>query len=242
MSDVALNIVLCDDQPQTIMELEKALEDFFAKSEYAYRITKFGTPSEVYDYMKSDTVHILFMDLEFGEQEEDGILWTEKIHEAYPETLVLIVTAYEKRYKEGYRVRAFRFMTKPLIRQELIENMEDCLRELGGIHAVQIKQKSRLLSIPTKEILYMEAYLGESKIYTEEETYFSEESLLWWEKKLFGGSFFRIHKSYLVNLSHVSEILAGRHQVVIGGGRKLPVARRKWTEFQKRFMRFDVSK
>ncbi len=88
----------------------------------------------------------------------------------------------------------------------------------------------------------MEAYLGESKIYTGEKMYYSEESLLQWEKKLLGTHFFRIHKSFLINLSHVTEIISSRHEVVLDGKIRLSVARRRWTEFQKRFMRYDVSK
>lgn len=242
MSEAVLNIVLCDDKPETVKKLEEALTVYLEKQEIGYCISRYRFPSEVFEYMRSDTVHILFMDLEFGEQEEDGILWIKRIHQEHPDTLVMILTAYEKRYKEGYQVRAFRFMTKPVIRQELEDNVRDCLMELGGIHTISILQKNMVLSLSVQEVVYMEAYLGESKIYTGEKMYYSEESLLQWEKKLLGTHFFRIHKSFLINLSHVTEIISSRHEVVLDGKIRLSVARRRWTEFQKRFMRYDVSK
>lgn len=242
MSGSVLNIVLCDDKPETVKPLEEALRGVLEKQEMGYRIMKYCFPSEAYEAMKSETVHILFMDLEFGEREEDGILWIKKIHEEYPDTLVLILTAYENRYKEGYRVRAFRFMTKPIIRQELEDNLKDCLLELRELHTISIRQKNMLCALPVQNVIYMEAYLGESKLYTTEKVFYSEESLLQWEKKLAGSHFFRIHKSHLINLSHVTEIISSKHEVILDNKIRLSVSRRKWTEFQKRYMRYDVNR
>lgn len=241
MSEPVLNIVLCDDKPETVMPLEVELRRYLEKQDIGYQISKYRFPSEAFEAMKSDAVHILFMDLEFGEREEDGILWIKKIHEEYPETLVLILTAYENRYKEGYRVRAFRFMTKPVIRQELEDNLKDCFLELGELHTISLRQKNMMFTLPVQDVIYMEAYLGESKLYTAEKVFYSEESLLQWEKKLVGSHFFRIHKSYLINLSHVTEIVSSRHEVILDGKIRLSVSRRKWTEFQKRYMQYDVA-
>ena len=242
MNEITLNIILCDDQPQSVATLDEYLRDYLKKNRIPYQIQHFYTPAETYEYIKSHTVHIIFMDLKYGKKEDDGILWIKKIHENFPDTLVLIITAYEQRYKEGYRVRAFRFMTKPPFRQELEENMNDCLQELNDLTTILLKQKKTCFSVPLRSVLYLEAYTGESKIYTKDKLYYDQDSLLQWEKKLSGFSFFRIHKKYLIHFNYVTEIITSSHEIILEGGIRLPVARRKWTEFLKCFMQFDVSK
>ena len=64
-----------------------------------------------------------------------------KIHEEYPDTITLIYTAYEERYKEGYRARAFGFMTKPLTYKEFKYNMDDCISELSDTKKIFINKK-----------------------------------------------------------------------------------------------------
>lgn len=242
MSTKMIEIALCDDHWQIIDQLGAYLEEYLQQRSLKYHIHKFLTPSEAYKYMNHEVVHILFMDLEFGKEDEDGVLWTKKIHEAFPSTMVLILTAYEYRYKEGYRARAFRFMTKPLIRQEFEENMDDCLRELDGLQTIWLKQKNINIQITVKDILYIKAYVGESEIHTKERLYYSEESLSQWEMQLQENHFFRIHKSYLINMAQVTDIIANHHEIVLGGDVRLPVSRRRWTEFQNHYMRYDVSR
>lgn len=242
MSTMKIQIALCDDQLQTIDQLEHYLTKYFDGHGPAFQIHKFSAPSDLFEYMGRAVVNIVFMDLEYGSEKEDGVLWTKRIHDAFPGTLVMILTAYEQRYKEGYWARAFRFMTKPPIWKEFEENMDDCLGELGGLRSIRIRQKSTDLQIAVKDILYIEAYVGESAIHTRDKVYNSDESLLQWEERLLDNHFFRIHKSYLVNMSHVTDILSNQHEVILDQTVRLPVSRRKWTEFQSSFMRYDVSK
>lgn len=97
------------------------------------------------------------MDLEFGSKSEDGILWSTKIHQQFPQTLVLILTAYEERYKEGYIAKAFRFMTKTFDYSELCTNMDACMDELKLYKMIMISSHGNTQKIPINEILYFVA-------------------------------------------------------------------------------------
>lgn len=146
-----LQITICDDNKSTIGNLENLLRTYAAERFLELNITYFLSPSALYAYMCNHTVDIIFMDLEFGSKQEDGILWSTKIHQEFPQSLVLILTAYENRYREGYIAKAFRFMTKPFSQAELYENMNACLDELNlylvNLNAIEsIKNHSILLT------------------------------------------------------------------------------------------------
>lgn len=244
--DGILHIGICDDQAQIMDQLEKSVDGYLAKRSIACQIHRFSTPSEVYAYMKNrgdgDGGHLklLFMDLQFESEEEDGAMWTKMIHDAWPGTLVMILTAYENRYKDGYRARAFRFMTKPLIRREFEENMDDCLRELGEVISVYTQKNQCGARICAGEILYIKTF-AESTIYTKEKRYDSDKSLADWEEELKDCHFYRIHRSYLINLAYVTDISANGHEVFLEGQIRLPVSRRKWSDFKDCYIKFDVS-
>ena len=233
-----IEIAICDDQPQAVDSIQDSLKNYFSKKQKNYHVVAFFLPSALFSYMSEHPVHIVFMDLEFCRKEEDGIAWSKKIHETFPDALVLILTAFESRYKEGYVARAYRFMTKPLILQEFEENMDNCLDELVSLKTIDIVRQNLTFSIMLKDILYLEAYAGGVAIYTCNNTFYCDESLLHWEHQLPASLFFRCHKKYLVSLSHVEKL--ENHFVLLDNKEKLPVSRRKWTAFQTCFIKFNV--
>jgi len=234
-----IQITICDDQKNTIGNLENQLRDYAREKLLEINIVYFPTPSALYAYMQQNPVDIIFMDLEFGSKSEDGILWSTKIHQQFPQTLVLILTAYEERYKEGYIAKAFRFMTKTFDYSELCTNMDACMDELKLYKMIMISSHGNTQKIPINEILYFVAQPGGSEIKTLLTTYYCDESLKQWEVKTSPSIFFRCHKKYLVNLNAVSKIK--NHTILLTNGEQLPVSRRKWTLLKAAYIRFDIA-
>ena len=64
---------------------------------------------------------------------------------------------------------------------------------------------------------------------------FKNKSLKEFEEILQNANFFRIHKSYLVNIAYVTEFDSSKNVVHMNDGVKLEVARRRREEFLKVF-------
>ena len=234
-----IQICICDDQRNTIKDLEKQILDYAQEKLLEVNIVYFSTPSKLYRYMQSNVVNIIFMDLEFGSHSEDGILWSTKIHQEFPQTLILILTAYEQRYKEGYVARAFRFMTKPFEYEELCKNIDACLEELKLYKIILVSSRGNTQKIPINEILYFVAQTSGSEIKTLHRTHYCDESLKQWELKTSSNIFFRCHKKYLVNLNAITKIK--NHSILLSNGEELPVSRRKWTMLKSAYVKFDIA-
>lgn len=233
-----IHIAICDDKRATTANLEELLQIYAIEEALDIELLYFSTPSALYDYMTKESIDIIFMDLDFGNEQEDGILWATKIHNVFPKTLVLILTAYEKRYKEGYIAKAFRFMTKPFPKEELYDNMNACLDELNLYKTITLSRRGNILEIPIENILYFSAFSGGSELQTIHGTHICEESLLYWEHNT-PNMFFRCHKKYLVNLNAIEQIV--NHTILLKNGQKLPVSRRKWTLLKSTFIQFDIA-
>lgn len=233
-----LQIAICDDEKNTVAGLEKQLKCYADKRKMDINIKYFITPVLLYDYIKKENVDIIFMDLEFGSEDNDGILWSKKIHKEFPQTILMILTAYEKRYKEGYEAKAFRFMTKDFDYYELSSNMDACIEELNLYKTIVISSMGNMFKIPINEILYFSAQSGGSVVKTQESEYYCDENLKQWEMKVSQNMFFRCHKKYLVNLNSVIRIK--NHTVVLINNDELPVSRRKWTLLKEAYIKFDI--
>ena len=234
-----MQIVICDDLKSTIQDLEQLLLSYEKENNLDFHISYFTTPSELYPYLKKTPVDVIFMDLDFGMEAEDGILWSTKIHQDFPKTLVLILTAYENRFKEGFVARAFRFMAKPVCKKELYSNLDACREELNLYKTVTLSNPNLTLKVSAKEILYFEARKNGCYIKTEHTIQKNDKSLLHWESQVPPTLFFRCHKKYLVNFHAVKQIR--NHMLLLKNGEKIPVSRRKWTLLKIAFMKFDIA-
>lgn len=235
-----INIAVCDDNPAAIEDVRKNIWTYETNLEDNFSIHEFFSPLELFTFMQSNPVDIVIMDLEFNNPDFDGILWSSRIHSQFPDSLILILTAYEDRYREGYIARAFRFMTKPLIYQEFEQNMNASLNELKLHDTILISQYGTDISIPLQNIIFFSAHFGGVEICTLGSTFYSNESLLQWEQRLENNAFFRIHKKYLINLAHIHAL--GDHLVEMSNTRHLPVSRRKWSLLQSSYIKYDLTR
>ena len=235
-----MKLVLCDDQKSTFNELQPLVEKFSLQNQIPAELLYFTKPSLLFRALQKESVDLIFMDLEFCNPDEDGIVWLKKIRQQFPGIIIIILTAYEKRYKEGYEARAFRFMTKPIEEQELFDYLQVSLEELELTKSISLIRRGIPHTILIRDICYFSAQSGGSELWTRTSTYYCEESLLQWEQQLPDKVFFRCHSKYLVNLAHITGF--DNHILTLVNGEKIPVSRRKWKDFQLAYMYFDTKK
>lgn len=233
-----MRIALCDDHKIFADKLEILINKFDVKNGMKSQIIHFLKPSLLFEYMQTEAVDIIFMDLEFCDENEDGILWLKIIKKHFPRVVVIIMTAYEWRYKEGYEVRAFRFMTKPIEERELFEYLRMSMEELQISDGISIMRRGIEHNIAIRDICYISAQAGGSEVWTRNDMFPSEDSLLKWEKCLSGELFFRCHSKYLVNMYNIK--CFENQSLTMLTGEKIPVSRRRWRAFQLAYMKFDT--
>ncbi|MCI5620416.1 MAG: LytTR family transcriptional regulator [Lachnospiraceae bacterium] len=129
-------------------------------------------------------------------------------------------------------------MTKPIIEEELFDNLEAVMEELSLTDSVSIMRRSISHNILIKDICYLSAQSGGSELWSKTDMYYCEESLLQWKNKLPEELFFRCHHKYLVNFACITKVEPNKLTLI--NGERIPVSRRKWKEFQIAYMRWDA--
>lgn len=233
-----MRIALCDDQRKVCVELNELLQRYNDEKNIQNKFMYFEKPSELYEYMLENVVDIIFMELDFGDEAEDGILWLKKIHKHFPHTISIILTNDTKRYKEGYEARVFRFMTKPIEEKELYAYLDASLEELQLTQSISLTRRGITYPILVQDVFYLSAHFGGSELWTKSDAFLCEESLLQWENRLPVDMFFRCHSKYVVNLAHITGF--DKQMLTLENGEKIPISRRRWKAFQLAYMKFDT--
>ena len=172
---------------------------------------------------------IIFLDINMKDM--NGFEVLQKI-EIRPKPIVVFVTAYDSYATRAFDVEAFDFLLKPFKDQRFFKTVERVLhtsrtetdalfeqriKELFRIFSseakqvkpgkIPVKQGNKTILIDPPDILYIIASGYYAEIYTGEGKYVLRESLNNLEEQLEGGNFFRIHRSTIVNVDHVKEIV-----------------------------------
>ena len=85
--------------------------------------------------------------------------------------------------------------------------------------------KEKMVKIMLQDILYMEADRNYSRIFTGEKEYLLSTTLKTIEEKMPMHLFMRIHRSYIINISHIDEVAEGhliiaQKPIPVGAGMK----------------------
>lgn len=149
-----------------------------------------------------------------------------------PKPIIIFVTAYDDYALKAFEVDAFDFLLKPFrderffrtikkvlntTQAEAEKRFENRIRELFHLFAgnmekketpkLAVKQGNKTILLKPSEINYITASGYYAEIYVDKNKYLLRESLTHLTEFLSGENFFRIHRSVLINLEAVKEIV-----------------------------------
>jgi two-component system, LytTR family, response regulator LytT len=158
---------------------------------------------------------LVFLDIQLPDL--TGLQVAELMNEFDYPTQIVFLTAYDHFAIEAFKLRAFHYLLKPYDQADLIQvfnTYSNLLKENDEVKANQTKNKLAIetqkgfIYLQPKDIFFIEKQGREVIIHTEIEKINALFTLNELFEKLQPFSFFRTHKSYLVNLEHIKELRA----------------------------------
>lgn len=231
-----IKIGICDDEQQIVSCLEKQIRELLCKWSIECEIIAFYSGEELLDYDELENLGLVFLDIEM--KDLDGIQTGELIRKRNQECKIIMATGMVERYKEAFHIQAFRFITKPFEEQEVEEALHSAIREQIGMRKIDVYANRISYSIPQKEIRYVTAYNGYCEFAAGNRTFRKDISMDKLEKELDRRLFFRIHRKYIVNFMWIEKY---QEDSIWIENREFRIARRSKTEFEKRYIEFDIN-
>jgi len=226
-----LRCILIDDEPDALDALRIMILDFLGtKAEVVGMGSSVKAGKELITDLNPDVV---FMDVEMP----DGGGF--EVANAFPDrTFTLVfVTAYDQYAIRALKIKAEDYLLKPVDQDELENLISQLWTKKNKINTslkIKIPTKRLQLLVDPSEILYIKGDGRYSEIYLKNsKNYVITRNIGLFEHDLDSCHFFRVHKSYLVNLNHISSF--SDNNVILSNGFQVEISRRKRKELKSRF-------
>ncbi len=228
-------IGLCDDNQTAISQLKEMIQEYLAKKKIEATLLSFFDAEKLLN--DTEKLDILFLDIDMPEK--DGIQVGQELRKKGSQCKIIMATGREDRFKETYRFSPFRFATKPFMKEEIEEYLEDVLMTFIGRNKVEFYKARVIYQIEEERIQYIRAYDGyvEAKIRGTDTLMRKETSLGKLEEILDARLFYRINREYIVNMYYIENYKSG---IVGVCGLQMKVSRRNKKDFEKKFQEFDL--
>lgn len=228
-----MRILICDDDLTIAKQLEKILHIFFQKN--SLKIPEIVIYDNGEDLLKdSNTKDIVFLDIEMPGM--SGIYVGNELKKANENVIILIISSYAEYLDEAMRFHVFRYLSKPLDKQRIFRNMKDALELYNtSVTKIPIETKSGVYVVPATDIIFIEAHSHKVTVHTLKKDYESVYNMKYWIKQLDMPCFFSSHRSFIVNLKHVSNF---DHSLIhlCNDQFEAYLTRRKYTQFKDTYL------
>lgn len=223
-----MNIVVCEDEPQYQKTIGSFIERWQKNSEYANIKILFFSSSEDFleQWEKGLKADILFLDILF-KYEMDGMMIAKKIRLSDQSMSIVFITNSEAYVKEGYAVRAFRYLNKPVCYDDIAQCLDVAYKQYTlacNEYLILMATKQRL-ALRYEDILYFEAQSPYTLIFVQGKKEMVRVRSKFSEMKshLPEEQFVCCHRSYIVNILHVRRI--NRKELTLSNGTILSISR-----------------
>lgn len=243
-----LKALIIDDEFQSRNFLSNMLQQYFPEINL---VGQASTVEKGLQGIKECSPNIVFLDIQMkGETGFDLLKSLPVINFA-----LIFTTAFDKYAIKAFRFNAIDYLLKPIVIDELIEAVDKVKLKSVLSQSVSKRQVEQLyqdiknprkihdkiaiptgegfIIIPVNEIVYCHANSNYTEFYlTDKKCVLSSYTLKQYDEILTAQSFFRAHRSYLINLAHVKMYRRGEGgEIVMSNGHEIELSRTHKDEF-----------
>lgn len=230
-------IAICDDETHMQEQLTSILTEILEERNIPFRCRCYGNLEECYRDITEhgEAVHLLLLDI-LMKNEENGMDFAVRLRESQVTAGIIFITSSIDYVLRGYDVQAIKYLIKPVDKKELekavLYNYETCFKQ----QYVLVHQERHPVSIRVKDILFAEITGKKTTVMMTDGTQIvCRERLSELAEGLPAESFCFCHRSFLINLEHVSEI--SRYRAAMSDGSLIPISKSCFKSTQDAFMK-----
>ncbi|EGQ26269.1 LytTR family DNA-binding domain-containing protein [Mammaliicoccus sciuri] len=240
-----MRVIICEDNPVQKEFIYKEIMNYASFHEPSIEVVLCtSTPDDVLTYLDHYQADCYFLDIELDHQ-LDGMDLAVTIRKRDPLATIIFITTHADRLKLTftYKLAALDFIVKDTPNQiaaqvkEALESAFEKYTQLGEVDSsevIQIKIGERIKNIRLQDIYYFETSAIPHKITVYEKNGYYEFYGRLKDFEEVSSSFYRCHKSLLINLQHVNELDKKKRTVTMTNGAICDISFRASGELQRR--------
>lgn len=225
-------IAICDDEQNQIEYITSIVASWSAHEGHGCEIRTFASAEAfLFEYEEDKAYDILLLDVEM--KNINGIELAKCIRKDNNRAEIIFITSHFEFVGEGYEVDALHYLIKPISAEKLTQVLTKAAEKISvEPPSVVISCEGETVKLYEADIRYVESFLHYIVIHTKDKEYKIKENISVFENRV-SDDFYRIHRSYLVSLKHITRI--SRTSVNIGNT-ELPLSRGKYDDINRAFI------
>ncbi len=222
-------IAVCDDEQIFVDDVVAKLKEQSEQCE----ISEYISGEELLN--SSLEFNIVFLDIEMTGI--NGINTAFALRERGYDGMIIFLTSHTEFMPDAFKVKAFRFLDKPLDNSKFNEAFSEAKKEIMNTEHILLSDKNgKTIYLKLTDIVYLEAYGDGTYIYSKTGiVYDTDKPLKYWKGQIGTEHFYQIHKSFIVSYLYVSNISKDGQVTVKGAKQPLDISRRNVVPFRNGF-------
>ena len=183
---------------------------------------------------QSQPYQLILLDIEM--RGIDGLETARRVRALLPDCYIIFITSHDEFALTGYEVQAFRYLVKPVQPEKLTEAISAVRAELADQLTLHVEDGPVEALVRARDIFYVEAQDKRVRLVTARETFSDRRGIDEVAALLAQEDFYRVHRSYLINLRYVAFMDGTTVQLV--NGDQVPISRLRKKAFKNAFQAY----
>ncbi|MEN8905523.1 MAG: LytTR family DNA-binding domain-containing protein [Clostridiales bacterium] len=225
-----IRIAICEDELKQRIYIKSIIENESNKRNLTIKINNYESGEHLIKYLEEsiNEFDIIFLDIKM--KKISGIDTAKIIRSNNKKVLIIFITGLSEYVFEGYNVRAFNYLIKPINEKKIIRVFNEALDTLEKAPKAEfiLTVNNEIFKIKYENIEYFASDKRKIDMICIDNSYNFYGSLNDIEKTLDANNFVRCHRRYIVNLENVKHIK--EKTITTINGNKLPVSRNRYKD------------
>lgn len=223
-----MKCIVVDDESIAI----EGMLNYIEKLDFIQVVATPSSAVEARSILESQEIDLMFLDINMPLV--SGLEFLESLDKA---PLVILTTAYSEYALDGFRLNVADYLLKPFTFARFFQAVSKArdiffskvsVEQPAGNCGMFIRQGDTFRRIEPEQIRYAEGMQNYVKLHFADEMAIIHQTMSSLEEMLPSSKFFRIHRSYLINIDYISSISGNR---VFVKGSALPVSAQRMEDF-----------
>ena len=231
-----MNIAICDDEILFTRELSSLLTHWAEKNDFSLTLYPYSNGDDLLTALRTIPVDLIFLDIIMPLL--NGIDTAREIRSMGLTVPVIFLTSSREFALDSYDVKAFHYLLKPVNTLKLFSVMDDFFKTYHVPAETFVAHTADgFCSITLNDVDYLEAQnkqvlvcLSNGTTLKIRELFVKCEGVFTPEK-----GFFKCHRSYIVNLSHIKQFT---RTMVTTGISSVPISRNNYSAFKDAYFSY----
>lgn len=223
-------IIICDDEMGIRHTINKYLERYAGENHEDFEILAFSSANDLLKEYPSDA-DLIFLDIRMDGI--NGMAAARQIRQTDSQVCIIFITTMYQYAIEGYAVRAFGFIKKPVSYAEFSHELGCALVQIRGNReketVINVRDGNDVYRLAVSRIIYLEVKNHNVHIFMDGNTLEVRGQMNQFEEQLSPYGFLRPHASYLINVDHIRMIT--QNSIIMNNTAQVPMSQHRKKEF-----------